>query len=184
MIFIIGKSKFTQYIHHFCPGGFSSLITFCPKEIFCFNFFLFFSLGIPPQHAPLGPPSSYYGGQEPHHKYHENGHHPPHHENFSDFVTLVCQETAQHQAAHHPQAHQAAHHLRSPYAGYAPPLPPVSSSATASHRANIGRTHGKWRKEGWFLTELLSEFGRSESTLTFEKWTYHLHYAYLRMVVL
>merc|ERR1712226_1415830 len=97
--------------------------------------------GIPPQHAPLGPPSSYYGGQEPHHKYHENGHHPPHHENFSDFVTLVCQETAQHQAAHHTQAHQAAHHLRSPYAGYAPPLPPVSSSATASHRANIGRTH-------------------------------------------
>ena len=103
--------------------------------------FLSFS-GIPPQHAPLGPPSSYYGGQD-HHKYHENGHHPPHHENFSDFVTLVCQETAQHQAAHHPQAHQAAHHLRSPYAGYAPPLPPVSSSATASHRA-IGRAHGEF----------------------------------------
>ena len=112
-------------------------------ELLYFQFGLFFSSGIPPQHAPLGPPSSYYGGQEPHHKYHENGHHPPHHENFSDFVTLVCQETAQHQAAHHPQAHQAAaHHLRSPYAGYAPPLPPVSSSATASHRA-IGRTHGK-----------------------------------------
>ena len=103
------------------------------------SFFHFFA-GIPPQHTPLGPPSSYYGGQE-HHKYHENGHHPPHHENFSDFVTLVCQETAQHQAAaHHPQAHQAAtHHLRAPYAGYAPPIPPVSAAA-ASHR---GRTHGK-----------------------------------------
>ena len=53
----------------------------------------------------------------------------------------MCQETAQHQAAaHHPQAHQAAtHHLRAPYAGYAPPIPPVSAAA-ASHR---GRTHGK-----------------------------------------
>ena len=103
-------------------------------------FFFHFFAGIPPQHTPLGPPSSYYGAQE-HHKYHENGHHPPHHENFSDFVTLVCQETAQHQAAaHHPQAHQAAtHHLRAPYAGYAPPIPPVSAAA-ASHR---GRTHGK-----------------------------------------
>ena len=104
-----------------------------------YGFSSFFA-GIPPQHTPLGPPSSYYGGQE-HHKYHENGHHPPHHENVSDFVTLVCQETAQHQAAaHHPQAHQAAtHHLRAPYAGYAPPIPPVSAAA-ASHR---GRTHGE-----------------------------------------
>ncbi len=113
---------------------------------------------MPPQHTPIPPPTSYYG-QTPHP---ENGHHPhpAHHENFSEFVSLVCQESAaqQHHAAAvgHQQhsAHHAGHSVhgagagvpavgaplsRSPYSGYAPPIPPVSSS---SNRA-LARADGK-----------------------------------------
>ena len=124
------------------PTCIISGIHFSPK-VTNLSFFKIVVAGLPPQHTHLAPPpSSYYGGQE-HHKYHENGHPHPHHENFSDFVTLVCQETAAQQHHPHPQ-HQ--HHLRSPYAGYTPSLPPVSSSAAPvasnAHRP-VGRANGE-----------------------------------------
>ena len=51
--------------------------------------------GLPPQHLYYSPPEHHPtpspGGQPPPHKYHENGG-APGQDNFSDFVSLVCQE--------------------------------------------------------------------------------------------
>ena len=120
-------------------------------------YFLTFISGLPPQ-LPGSAPSYYPGADQMSaaaaaSKYaaasatahiHENGHpahhgvhHPHPHDNFSDFVTLVCQETGQQAGGGHPGPVRSPYHPGYPSSHHSAaaaghPVPPSHHSAASS----------------------------------------------------
>ena len=104
-------------------------------------------------------PSNPLGSGGSHHSPSKYGHHGSHHQenghdNFSDFVTLVCQQDAGQHLAASAAAISAGHPgpVRSPYSssGYLPPTLPPTSLAHASRPMSNLRANGKF----YFLNRL------------------------------